>query len=299
MKVSKRKYLWRMFSLTLFCALGLSAAAVGSFAQRGSQDLIIVNKTGVVIAALYATPHNSDDWGEDILGADLLANNDELGIVFSRKETAQLWDIRIEDSDGAFIEWEKINIRAVSTITLYYKNGKATAIFVDRTPNVAGTWVGYYDDGTRSPYVWRITQNGSNINITDTKKASTRSRGTVAGNAVRATDFATQNGTLSPDGRRIQWSDGVVWVKSPDAPDLNGVWVGYYDDGSRSPYIWNIGHTGSTLTIQDARTGGTTRSRGSIQGNKITANDFATKNGTLSADGNQIRWSDGVVWRRE
>lgn len=288
-----------MFSLTLFCALGFSAAAVSSFAQRGSQDLVVVNKTGVVIAALYATPHNSDDWGEDILGADLLANNDEIGIVFTRKETAQLWDLRIEDSEGTFIEWENIDIRAVSSITLYYKNGKATAIFVDRTPNIAGTWVGYYDDGTRSPYVWRITQNGSNINITDTKKASTRSRGTVAGNEVRATDFATQNGTLSPDGRRITWSDGVVWVKSPDAPDLNGVWVGYYDDGSRSPYIWNIGQVGSTLTIQDARTGGTTRSRGSIQGNKITAIDFATKNGTLSADGNQIRWSDGVVWRRE
>ncbi len=86
MKVSQRMYLWRMFSLTLFCALGFSAAAVGSFAQRGSQDLVIVNKTGVVIAALYATPHNSADWGEDILGADLLANNDEIGIVFTRRK---------------------------------------------------------------------------------------------------------------------------------------------------------------------------------------------------------------------
>lgn len=298
----------KMKNIKRFAALLFVASAVllvsgvsvtETAAQSNSRTITVINKTGVVISALYVTPHNSDDWGEDILGADVLANNDELGIVFSRKETSKLWDLRIEDDEGSFIEWENLNLREISSVTLFYKNGKATAIFNENTPQLAGTWIGYYDDGTKSPYVWRIAQNGSNLTITDTKKSSTRSRGTVQGNSVRALDFATQNGTLSADGRRINWSDGVFWIKAPDAPDLNGVWIGYYDDGTRSPFLWNVGHVGSTITITDARAGGTARSRGSIQGNKITALDFATKNGVLSADGNRITWSDGVVWVRE
>ena len=280
----------------LLCIPGFLTTEVSA---QNSKTIVVVNKTGVVISALYVTPHSSKEWGEDILGADVLPSNDEIGIVFSRKETAKLWDLRVEDDEGAYIEWENLDLRAISKVTLYYKNGNATAIFDSAIPDMAGNWIGYYDDGTRSPYVWRITQNGSNLAITDTKNSSTKSRGTVQGNSVRALDFATQNGTLSADGTRISWSDGVVWVKAAKAPDLNGVWVGYYDDGTRSPYIWNIGHIDSTLTIQDARPGGTTRSRGTIQGSSIRALDFATKNGTLSADGNRITWSDGVVWIRE
>ena len=89
---------------------------------------MVVNKTGIEIYALYVTPNNSDDWGDDILGADTLPNNNELDIVFNRKEKATYWDIRIEDADGNYIEWDKFNLRKISKITLYYKNRKPTAI---------------------------------------------------------------------------------------------------------------------------------------------------------------------------
>lgn len=293
------KILRRVVLSAVTVALTLLGASIHVSAQSGPRTITVINKTGVVISALYVTPHSSDEWGEDILGADVLPNNDELGVVFSRKETSKLWDLRIEDEEGNFIEWENFNLREISSVTLFYKNGKATAVFNEQSPQLAGAWIGYYDDGTKSPYVWSITQNGNNLTIVDLKKSSTRSRGTVQGNNVRALDFATQNGTLTSNGTRINWSDGVFWIKAPNAPDLNGVWIGYYDDGTRSPYLWNVGHVGTTLTITDARSGGTARSRGSIQGNRITALDFATKNGTLSADGNRIAWSDGVVWIRE
>lgn len=299
---NKMKILETLVLSTITSALvlvGVGLVSIEVSAQSNSHTITVINKTGVVISALYVTPHSSDEWGEDILGADVLPNNNELGIVFSRKETSKLWDLRIEDSEGEFIEWENLNLREISSVTLFYKNGKATAIFNEQTAQLAGTWIGYYDDGTKSPYIWSITQNGNNLTIIDSKKSSTRSRGTVQGNSVRALDFATQNGTLAANGTRINWSDGVFWIKAPNAPDLNGVWIGYYDDGTRSPYLWNVGHVGTTITITDARAGGTTRSRGSIQGNRITALDFATKNGTLSSDGNRITWSDGVVWVRE
>lgn len=95
---------------------------------QGAQDFLLINKTGVEINALYITPHNSDDWGDDILGADTLAADDSLEITFSPRERAKLWDLRVEDEDGAYIEWTRLNLIQISSVTLYYKNGKATAI---------------------------------------------------------------------------------------------------------------------------------------------------------------------------
>lgn len=193
--------------------LAVIFGAIEVSAQRTEHTFIVVNKTNVVINALYVTPHSAKDWGEDILGADVLDINDDIGIVLARRESARLWDLRIEDSDGNSIEWDRLNLREIYSVSLYYKNGKATAIFDEFVADVSGTWDGYYDDGTRSPYVWSIRQNGANLTITDARGGRTRSRGTIKGSNVRALDFATQNGKLSADGSRITWSDGVVWVR--------------------------------------------------------------------------------------
>jgi hypothetical protein len=94
----------------------------------GDQDFMLVNNTGVEIYALYVTPHNAKEWGEDILGVDTLDASDDITIHFSWKERAKYWDLRVEDEDGAFIEWDSLNLLEISTVKLYYKNGKATAI---------------------------------------------------------------------------------------------------------------------------------------------------------------------------
>lgn len=202
----------RRLGTALFLIAGIFSAAEIS-AQRSEHTFIVVNKTNVVINALYVTPHNAKDWGEDILGADTLGPNEDLGIILERRETAKLWDLRVEDEDGNFIEWDRLSLRELYSVSLYYKNGNATAVFDEFVADVEGTWAGYYDDGTRSPYVWSIRQNGANLTITDARGGSTRSRGTIKGSSVRALDFATQNGKLSADGTRITWSDRVVWIR--------------------------------------------------------------------------------------
>jgi hypothetical protein len=200
--------------LIIFLAVGaFSLASTIKVWAQAAQDFTVVNKTGVVITALYITPHNADDWGDDILGADSLRDGETLDISFSRKEKAEFWDLRIEDKTGAALEWEKLNLLAIDTLTLFYKNGKTTATFTEKDWDVAGNWVGYYDDGTRSPYVWSITQNGTTIAIKGVKGSTDRSRGSIKGSRIYAQDFATQNGTISADGMRIRWSDGVVWVR--------------------------------------------------------------------------------------
>lgn len=104
------------------------SAATPTASAQGAQDFLLVNKTGVEINALYITPHNSKDWGEDILGVDTLLDGKNVEINFSPRETAKLWDLRIEDEDGNYLEWDSLNLLKISTVTLYYKNGKTTAI---------------------------------------------------------------------------------------------------------------------------------------------------------------------------
>jgi len=96
-------------------------------AQQGKQDFTLVNQTGVEINALYVSPHDSDDWAEDILGRDTLPKGERVDITFKRSEKAAMWDLRIEDDKGNSIEWENLNLLEISKVTLHLKDGKATA----------------------------------------------------------------------------------------------------------------------------------------------------------------------------
>lgn len=197
----------------------MSLLAIGAFVLPGAlkvsaqaaQDFTLVNKTGVEIYALYISPVSSNDWGSDILGVDTLLPNGTVDISFSRREKARLWDLRIEDSSGDFVVWEALNLTQIDTLTLFYEKGKPTATWIEKDWDLRGNWVGYYSDGTRSPYVWKITQNGQAITITATKGGRATSRGTIRGSRVFAMDFATQDGVVSEDGMNIVWTDGVVW----------------------------------------------------------------------------------------
>lgn len=164
--------------------------------------------------------------------------------------------------------------------------------------DLTGTWIGYYQDGSKSPYVWAIRQKASSISIQNVGGKTATSPGSIEGNKVVALDFATQHGTLSADGSKISWTDGVVWRRAPKPGDISGTWVGYFDDGSKSEYVWSIKQIGSTLAIQNVG-GQTARSKGRIDGDKVVAQDFATQNGKLSSDGSRITWTDGVVWKRQ
>lgn len=96
-------------------------------ARAGDQDFTLVNQTGIEIHKLYVAPHSSDDWEEDILGKDTLADGDSLDITFGRHETKGHWDLRIEDSKGNSMTWENLDLRVISEVTLHYKDGKAWA----------------------------------------------------------------------------------------------------------------------------------------------------------------------------
>lgn len=117
-----------MFTLLMLGLLIIPGVGTTEASAQGRQDFTLVNQTGVEIYALYVTPHNAKDWGEDVLGVDTLSAGDEVDIFFSPRERAKYWDIRIEDEDGNYIEWDRLNLLEISKVTLYFKNRKPTAI---------------------------------------------------------------------------------------------------------------------------------------------------------------------------
>ncbi len=108
-------------------ALAIYALAMAPAALAGDQDFTLVNQTGFEIHSVYVSPHDADDWGEDILGEDTLADGASVEITFSRKEKTALWDLRVEDAQGNSLEWENLNLLEISRLTLHYKKGKTWA----------------------------------------------------------------------------------------------------------------------------------------------------------------------------
>ncbi|HWS88970.1 MAG TPA: hypothetical protein VN282_18495 [Pyrinomonadaceae bacterium] len=97
--------------------------------SAAAQDFTLVNETGVEIDKVYISPHDADDWEEDILGKDTLPSGQSVEVKFNRAETAANWDLRIEDREGNGIEWENLDLLKISKLTLNYDAAtkKATA----------------------------------------------------------------------------------------------------------------------------------------------------------------------------
>ena len=97
--------------------------------QGAAQDFTLVNDTGVEIDKVFVSPHDKDDWEEDVLGKDTLPSGQSVEIKFDRDENAAEWDLRVEDKEGNHIEWENLNLLKISKLTLHYDAAtkKATA----------------------------------------------------------------------------------------------------------------------------------------------------------------------------
>ena len=102
-------------TLSVFALLGILAPLV---AAQGKQDFTLYNRTGLAITEMYVSPASEDEWGEDILGVDTLANGDDTTIHFSPKERIASWDIKLIDENGKEHIRYKFNLLNVSEITV-------------------------------------------------------------------------------------------------------------------------------------------------------------------------------------
>jgi hypothetical protein len=119
----------RRRSIAVLLAAAFALAAPAGPLRAGDQDFTLVNRTGYDIDEVYVSPVNEKDWGEDVMGKDILKNGDSVDIEFDRKEKECMWDMRVVFSDDEEAIWEDFNLCKVSEITLRYEGKRPTATF--------------------------------------------------------------------------------------------------------------------------------------------------------------------------
>jgi hypothetical protein len=117
----------------LFAAFAaVLAIASPASAQDAKQDFKLVNKTGYELKALYVAPSKSDQWGDDVLGQDVLSDGQAVNIHFSPTVKTCKWDLKVTyTDDDSNAVWSEIDLCTVEKITIHYdrKNDVTRATF--------------------------------------------------------------------------------------------------------------------------------------------------------------------------
>jgi hypothetical protein len=111
--------------IVALCALTCSLASAAL--AYGKQDFTLHNETGKTVQELYVSPHDTDEWEEDVLGDEVLEDGEQADITFDRGENAASWDMKVVFNDGKNSVWTKLKLKELTDITISYKNGKPWA----------------------------------------------------------------------------------------------------------------------------------------------------------------------------
>lgn len=93
----------RIVLVVLLCSLVAGLA----LAFDGYVD--ITNKTGYTIYYIYVSHHLEEEWGEDLLGTEVLLDGDTFRVTLTDYPDS-IFDILIEDEDGDTYTYWKVDV---------------------------------------------------------------------------------------------------------------------------------------------------------------------------------------------
>ncbi|MBZ4420983.1 hypothetical protein [Myxococcus sp. RHSTA-1-4] len=94
--------------------------AAGGVMAQAVKNFTLDNKIGVTLARVYISPTLDNDWGQDVLGRDVLRHGEYAPIVFSPLNQLCVYDIKVEDISSNELVWSGIDLCEVSVVTLLY-----------------------------------------------------------------------------------------------------------------------------------------------------------------------------------
>ena len=110
--------MFKTFARRAVLAVAISAVAFGTmgFQSNDGNDrrVRIINVTGVTMTHFYASNSGENDWQEDILGQDVLANGASVRINIDDGSGACIYDFRARFADGDVLERYRINVCQIS-----------------------------------------------------------------------------------------------------------------------------------------------------------------------------------------
>jgi hypothetical protein len=82
------------------------------------RDFTLINNTSQVITEVYVSASNQTDWGEDVLGRDVLMPGENVDIAFQRFTPGDcLYDVKVITESGAEGELGQVNLCETTTVT--------------------------------------------------------------------------------------------------------------------------------------------------------------------------------------
>jgi hypothetical protein len=161
-----------------------------------------------------------------------------------------------------------------------------------------GAWCAWCAQGDPTKH---CSVSGNGVFLTFTNENGETSTGRFVGmpqNVVSADQWNFVQGTLSADGRTINWSNGAYWTRCSGGdghrtPNLDGTW---YRSGDRSQSC-NIRQRKRNLQLRN-ESGQSASGSVDRRGHVTTSWSGTQIGGTLSPDGNTIYWDNGTSWSR-
>ena len=106
----------------------LAALLLPAATSADERNFVLQNATGRTISELYISPTNVNEWEEDVLGVDQLADEGEVKINFSDDLDECVYDLKIVHDDGDSAIWTGINLcEAYRVIPAYEDDGTPVA----------------------------------------------------------------------------------------------------------------------------------------------------------------------------
>jgi len=106
--------MFKAFARRAVLAAAISAVAFGTmgFQSNDGEDrrVRIINVTGATMTHFYASNSGQNDWQEDILGQDVLANGASVMINIDDESGACIYDFKARFDDGDVVEKYRINV---------------------------------------------------------------------------------------------------------------------------------------------------------------------------------------------
>jgi len=193
-----------------------------------------------------------------------------------------------------------LSFAVVATLTFLSAPSLTPAAFAQRgNSGFLGEWCAQGDRNKRAS----IGSNGPGF-LTLTNEQGSTSPGSYQGmdqNTITAIGWMGVTGKLTPDGQRINWSNGTFWARcsggggggSGRLPNLQGTW---YQSGDHSKAC-SISQSRDSLTFTNEQG---KRAQGSFTDPKHVTASWSGKtiNGTLVNNAGQINWDNGTMWSR-
>jgi hypothetical protein len=105
-------------------ALGMVLWTAASFA--GELNFTFVNNSGKTFQELYLATPGSYKWGDNLLTAGKLEDGASAAIKYTSEENVTSWDLKIIDAEDNSREWEQLNLKGISVLTLFVRDGMLT-----------------------------------------------------------------------------------------------------------------------------------------------------------------------------